>query len=150
MIRIREFKFDRDIEKITPLDRYIMGDRPEKTVRAYYKNYNGETFVAQDGKELLGYVSLSFPHWNGIAYIDHLAVLETKRNRGIGRMLVKKVMKLAKIKGARFMAVPTALWNIKGINFYKREGFQLRAVLPDWIGVRNDLVWLDKRLKSGR
>jgi ribosomal protein S18 acetylase RimI-like enzyme len=148
MIEIRRFTFDKDIEKIIPLDRYIMGDRPATAIREYYKTYNGEIFVAEEDDEIIGYVSISFPHWDKVAYIDHLAVHESKRGKGIGKMLLKNVEVLAKQKGARIIAVPTALWNTRGINFYKNEGFRLRSVLSDWIGDGNDLVWLDRKLKD--
>ena len=146
MMRIRKFEFDKDIDAIIPLDRDIMGNRTEKIIKEYYKNYVGEIYVAEENGEIVGYISLSYPHWNRVAYIDHLAVLESKRNMGIGKKLVEKVEGLAKMKGARILAVATALWNIKGIDFYKREGFHLRALLPDWFGKDNDLVWLDKRI----
>ncbi|MBI4721757.1 MAG: GNAT family N-acetyltransferase [Candidatus Stahlbacteria bacterium] len=146
MLKIRAFIFDNDIEKIIPLDYYIMGKRPIEAIRESYKNYNGEIFIAEDNDEIVGYVSLSFPHWDKVAYIDYLAVVESRRNQGIGHKLVQKVKILAREKSARIIAVPTALWNIRGIGFYKREGFQLRAVLSNWIGDGNDLLWLDETL----
>ena len=146
MINIRTFTFDKDIDKIILLDRYIMGDRPSDIIKEHYRSYKGEISLAEDNGEIVGYISLSFPHWNRVAYIDHLAVVEWRRNQGIGLKLVQYVENIAREKKARLIAVATALWNIRGINFYKREGFRVRAVLPDWIGDGNDLVWLDKKL----
>jgi ribosomal protein S18 acetylase RimI-like enzyme len=147
-MKIRALDFNKDIDKIIPLDRYIMPKRTDKTIKEYYKSYKGEIFIAEHDKEIVGYISLSFPHWNKVAYIDHIAVTESRRNQGIGHELVQKAESLAKKKKARIIAVATALWNIKGIDFYKREGFKIKALIPEWLGDKNDLVMLDKKLES--
>jgi len=43
----------------------------------------------------------------------------------------------------RYVCVQTGLWNLGAINFYKRVGFSLRGVFPEYVGEGNDMIWLD-------
>ena len=75
--------------------------------------------------------------------MDHLAVREGSRRCGVGRVLCAAIEEAARASGARIVAVQTATWNEDAIRFYERVGFTRRAVLPEYLGDGNDLVWLD-------
>ena len=146
--RIRPLDARSESAVLVPLDRLVNGERPATEVVAFYSAYAGQIWIAESGDEVVGYATLSGPYWNRVLMMDHLAVLEAARGRGAGRLLCTVVETSARDQGGRFLAVQTARWNAEAIRFYEYIGFTQRGVFPDYMGVDNDLVWLDKRLRS--
>lgn len=145
-VKIRAATFDTDLLDIIMLDRYINGERLASDIRNEYKKYSGTIFVAEQEGEIVGYISFSPHHWNHIAMIDHIAVKENYRRQGIGAQLIRHVIQKATQKQHRILAVQTALWNYDGMQFYKSNGFVVRAILPGYFGPNNDMIWMDKDL----
>jgi ribosomal protein S18 acetylase RimI-like enzyme len=79
--------------------------------------------------------------------IDHLAVIEAHRRTGIGKKLIAFILGKAKELKARFVSVQTATWNTDSIAFYESLGFKKRAVFPEYLGEKNDMIWLDIDLR---
>ena len=149
-INIRYFEMEQDFDKVFLLDRYINGERSREEVYQEIRNYSGDIYIAEINKNIAGFVSLSHSFWNKVAMIDHLAVDENYRKQGIGKLLVHHVLKEAQKWNIRYVCVQTALWNIGAIDFYKRMGFCLRGIFPEYIGDGNDMVWLDKDIRENR
>ena len=147
-IRIRQLDMEGDFDRLLHLDRYINGERPRETVYREIEDYPGDIYVAEDSGQVVGFVSLSPLFWNRVAMIDHMAVDEEWRGKGVGKSLIRHVLEEALKRNARFVCVQTALWNFEAIEFYKRMGFSLRCILPEYIGDDNDMVWLDIDLRT--
>jgi len=89
-------------------------------------------FVAEseDG-EITGFATCFFAYysWTGKAlYLDDLYVREEFRKKGIGRMLLTKVIDLAKEQGCKKMRWQVSKWNTNAIAFYKSIGAAIDEV----------------------
>lgn len=65
---------------------------------------------------------------HAISYLQRLAVHPDWQGQGMGRSLVRSVLRRARAKGARAMLLNTQFENEAAINLYRDEGFSL---LPD-------------------
>lgn len=147
---IRRANIETDLDNLYELNKLISSDETLDRLRADLEKTMGEIFVQVQDGAVIGFVSLTFPHWNNIAIILHFSVLEDYRGRGIGSALMNHVKIRAKELGARFIAVDTALWNSRALKFYKNLGFTARNVFADYLGPTNDMVWLDCDLNPRR
>ncbi len=97
-----------------------------------YPSY--DILVAIAGRAIAGFVDLwTFPDFaegSNISMIQNLVVGSRFRRRGIADALVKRVVKLAKKRGAKEIHVSTTTRNKKAIALYRRNGFtKLHAFL---------------------
>lgn len=80
-------------------------------------------FVAEDEEEnTLGYVGLSVVLDEG--YIANVAVDEKYRKAGVGTLLVKRLLSLAREKGLSFVTLEVRASNEKSISLYEKCGFK--------------------------
>lgn len=83
-------------------------------------------FVAEaENKEIIGFATYFFAYysWTGKAvYLDDLYVKEEFRKNGIGRMLLAKVIDLAKEQECKKVRWQVSKWNTNAIAFYKSIG----------------------------
>ena len=83
-------------------------------------------FVAEkDNKDIIGFASFYFTYysWSGRGlYLDDLYVTETYRNKGVGKMLLEKVIALAKNSQCKKVRWQVSKWNSNSIEFYKKMG----------------------------
>ncbi len=148
MQEIRPLNLSHDFDSVRILDTYLNGERDTQTVLDEFENYAGQIYVSVDNAEqITGLVSLSGPRWNQIHMIDHLAVSESQRRKGIGNDLIAFIIKKAREQNARILCVQTATWNKTAIAFYQTLGFNKQAVLLEYIGDKNDMQWLDIDLR---
>jgi ribosomal protein S18 acetylase RimI-like enzyme len=95
-------------------------------------NPNKRLFVAVIGSELVGVVlveirtNIDDPIFTPRKYVfvDELAVAESHRSRGIGRLLMERVRRLAKSQNIN--AIELQVWerNIPAMGFYKNIGYK--------------------------
>lgn len=87
-------------------------------------------FVAKEGDKVIGYIAgvskmdHSLCDQPTIVELDNMLVMDDYRGQGIGSELVKKLKDWAKEKDAARMIVLANHKNDKGINFYKKHGFE--------------------------
>ena len=148
--RVRTIDRENEGAALVPLDRLVNGDRPADEIQSFYRDYGGTILVAEISQEIVGYATLSYPYWNRVAMMDHIAVSADWRKAGVGRALCTAIEDLAREREARIISVQTALWNFDAVRFYERVGYAPRAVLAGYLGEGNDLVWLDKALEVAR
>ncbi len=104
----------------------------EKTLE---KNYQGRlfedhieeprVFVAAFGDKQVGWIELGYEKWNNRMRVWEVLVTEEYRKKGIGAMLMKHAVKIAKEKGARMLVLETQTNNAQAIKFYLKIGFDL-------------------------
>jgi GNAT superfamily N-acetyltransferase len=89
---------------------------------------NARAFVAVQGDDLVGLVTIhlrnTLNHDTPIAQITLLVVDEATRSKGIGRALVSACEEFARERGARRIAVTTALDRAGAHEFYERVGYR--------------------------
>ena len=88
-------------------------------------------FVAVNNqKEIVGYATYFYAYftWTGKSlYMDDLYVKESHRSRGIGTLLINKVIAFAKANGCHKLRWQVSDWNAPAIGFYKSIGAVIDA-----------------------
>jgi N-acetylglutamate synthase len=107
-------------------------------IGAYLKRNRGMSFVARDGRELVGAVLCGHDGRRG--YLHHLAVAASHRRNGLGTKLVARC--LAELKKLRILKCNIFLYadNIDGERFWRGNGWEKRA----------DLCLVQKNVGSSR
>ena len=76
---------------------------------------------------------IRYSTWKGqVMYLEDILVTETMRGKGIGKMLIERLIEEAKEKGFRRMTWQVLDWNEPAINFYKKFGAKFD---PEWVNV---------------
>ena len=85
--------------------------------------------VAEEDKQPVGYLAGgieevgNFRNILNMCEVDNMWVDEKYRSQGVGKQMMNAIEKWAKEKGIKRMRVIASSQNEKGIQFYKREGF---------------------------
>jgi ribosomal-protein-alanine N-acetyltransferase len=89
-------------------------------------------WVALDDKRVVGYCGILL--LNDFADITTIAVVPSHRRKGLGRDMVKMMLKTAKERGASRMLLEVRTTNESAIEFYKKFGFVIIAERPNYYG----------------
>lgn len=88
---------------------------------------NSYYFVAQVEDELVGFISIHVQfllhHCGKVGEIQELIVKEKFRSKGIGELLIKKAVELAKTENLEQLEVTTNSRRTKAHQFYKNNNF---------------------------
>ena len=89
---------------------------------------DGFSFGAYDGNLLVGLV-IGEPHeWDHSVWVWEFHVIETYRNRNIGKQLMESVAEKAKGAGFRTIVCETQNTNVMAIKIYRKLGFRLEGI----------------------
>lgn len=96
-----------------------------------------KVILAETAHETLGmaFYFFSYSTWKGLCvYLEDIIVKNQYRGNGIGEILFKEVIKIAKEKKAKRLQWQVLNWNEPAINFYRKK---LDAVLDDtWVNCK--------------
>lgn len=94
----------------------------------------------EGGREtLLGFALyyIRYSTWKGQAmYLEDILVTQSERGKGIGRLLMDKLIEEAKEKGLKRIVWQVLEWNEPAINFYKKYNSSLD---PEWVNCSIDV-----------
>lgn len=101
--------------------------------------------VARDGDATIAVIILALIEWSGDAHLRFLAVDPAYRSRGIGAALVAWARATATAAGMRRLYVDTSHDNVRGMQFYIRQGFIPEVCRFDFYkpGLHQVNFWLD-------
>ncbi|MDO8629906.1 MAG: GNAT family N-acetyltransferase [Phycisphaerales bacterium] len=94
--------------------------------------------VLDDAGQLIGTVGL-YPRGDGVAELRKMYLVKIARGRGIGKMLLERVLGRARELGFARIELETSSKLVEAIGLYKRYGFQ--PFQPDHIACRCDQAW---------
>lgn len=102
-------------------------------------------YVARADERTVGVIVLALIGWSGDAHLRFLAVDPAYRNRGIGAALVAWACETATAAGMRRLYVDTSHDNVRGMQFYTRQGFIPEVCRFDFykLGLHQINFWLD-------
>ena len=76
---------------------------------------------------------IRYSTWKGqTMYLEDIIVTESIRGKGIGKMLIEKLIEEAKVKGFKRITWQVLDWNEPAINFYKKFNAKFD---PEWVNV---------------
>ena len=79
---------------------------------------------------------IRYSTWKGqTMYLEDIIVTESMRGKGIGKMLIEKLIEEAKEKGFKRITWQVLDWNEPAINFYKKFNAKFD---PEWVNVTID------------
>src|SRR5690554_3960672 len=78
--------------------------------------------------QLIAVVICEPSHWNKTLNIWHFQVREKNRRMKIGKLLMERVIELARSAGLRAVVLETQNTNVPAIDFYKNCGFELDGI----------------------
>ena len=85
-----------------------------------------KAYGAFENGKLLGYVEGSLEKWNNRYRISNICVFDgSKRNNGIGTLLMNSILSEAMKSGARMVVLETQTCNENAISFYRKNGFEI-------------------------
>jgi ribosomal protein S18 acetylase RimI-like enzyme len=113
----------------------------------FFLHFEGTSFVAEDGDELLGFV-IGFLSQTASdeAYIHFMGVAPEHRGEGIGRALYERFFSEVAAGGRTVVRCVTSPANEGSVAFHRALGFEVERVVPDYDGPGEDRVLLVKRL----
>lgn len=102
-------------------------------------------FVAEDNNQnVLGYVGMNTVLDEG--YIANVAVKESCRTLGIGNLLIKRLLCLAKKNALAFLSLEVRATNEGAISLYKKNGFKAEGRRKDFYSSpREDAIIMTRR-----
>jgi GNAT superfamily N-acetyltransferase len=92
--------------------------------------------VAEEENQIVGFslYYISYSTWKGkCLYLEDFFVVPEKRKTGIGELLFKKTVEIAKEMGVRRMDWQVLEWNEPALNFYRKHDSILD---PEWVNGR--------------
>jgi ribosomal protein S18 acetylase RimI-like enzyme len=110
----------------------------------------GYSWVAEQNGQVLGmcFAIKGIARTSHVATITTLAVGKNAQGKGIGQRLVRDALQKLKEDGFRRIELFVEADNDKGINFYKKMGFQTDGLLPMYIKRNNESCYVDELLMS--
>jgi ribosomal protein S18 acetylase RimI-like enzyme len=93
----------------------------------------------QEGRPLVGFALyyIRYSTWKGqVMYLEDIIVTAQYRGKGIGKMLMDKLIEEAREKGFKRITWQVLEWNESAIRFYKKYN---AAFDPEWVNVILDL-----------
>lgn len=123
------------------VDPMISLQKADELWQRYLKNYipaqDRHVFIAKEKEYVIGTILVSIKRWQGEIknIIDIVAINDKARSRGIGSYLIQKALSWC-IESGRPTVVSTQHRNVKAINFYIKNGFNIfespRTVFHWW------------------
>lgn len=112
-------------------EHFIIGYRDDDFFNSIFENDNQDILVADIDGTVIGFSHVMISKQKNVAclktqtavYIQDLDVLESERNKGIGKLLLEASKEYGIRRGADFIRTQVFPQNIEGIRFYERNGF---------------------------
>lgn len=111
---------------------------PKSILKNCVQNKNGFILVAEDSRNLVGFVIINYNPDFQKATVENIYVLPDYRNQNIGRQLLEKGVSQAKEAGGKYICALVGTEYNHTIKFYQQQGFQRGK----------DCAWLDQILND--
>ena len=103
---------------------------PDRMINSVEQMQNEKEFIkgfvaTNENEEILGYATCFFAYYTWVGkslYLDDLYVRKDFRGNGIGTMLIKQIIQLAKSENCKRLRWQVSAWNEPAIAFYKSLG----------------------------
>lgn len=100
-------------------------DYPDKLYQDHWENAKAWGIIAPDGKELLACIEICPEEWSNRMLVTELWVADALHRQGIGTRLMNLAKEQAKAEKRRALFLETQSCNVRAIDFYRSQGFEL-------------------------
>ena len=100
----------------------------------FLRKGNCDLLVGEIDGMITGYILILYKQNSLKARIYSIAVLPQFRNSGQGHFLIKEAITIAKNKGCHSIYLEMENTNYQAQNFYRKLGFRVTAIIPDYYG----------------
>lgn len=121
----------KDIDQVVNIERICFSlPWSKESFESELKNEFAYYQCAEEAGKILGYMGM----WRVIdeCHITNIAVLPEYRNRGIGAMLIDKMVEICKCSEITTMTLEVRVSNTPAINLYKKFGFYSVGIRPNY------------------
>ena len=119
-----------EFEKLNPPDRSA---NKRLIKEAFSKNPSFRILLAETKKEVIGYAFYFFTYSSFLArktlYLEDIFISDKYRNKGVGKLIFKRLIRLAEKSDCGRMEWVVLDWNINAIKFYDKLGAE---ELEEW------------------
>ena len=107
---------------------------PESVLQNAIKSTDTLVYVAEESDKLVGFIIASYVEGLKKSTVENIFVAHESRNKGIGNMLLEKLLSELAQKGCQYVAALIPVEAIGAAELYKNAGFS----------VGETFVWLDR------
>jgi len=119
-----------EFEKLNPPDRSA---NKRLIKEAFSKNPSFRILLAEEKKEVIGYAFYFFTYSSFLArktlYLEDIFISDKYRNKGVGKLIFKRLIRLAEKSDCGRMEWVVLDWNTNAIKFYDKLGAE---ELKEW------------------
>ena len=116
------------------------------SLRYYLSLPGADCLVAEDGKELAGFI-LAEDH-PPLGHIITLDVAEKYRRQGVGTLLLREMEQHFTFQGIQYVLLETSVENKSGIAFWEHHGYRTEAVVKKYYLGKIDAYEMRKKLRA--
>jgi ribosomal protein S18 acetylase RimI-like enzyme len=150
MLKIRRYENRDFVDYVSTLEKttkYGRHSREELKARMEKLTRRDQIWVAEIDYRAIGFMIL-VPNNDGSLEVDWLDIHPSFQRMGIGSLLVKKAVKIAKTKKMQALSVHTWPTNEQMLNFSFKNGFEVFERIKNFYGKRKDAIHLKKRISK--
>lgn len=144
MIEIRQMHID-DVDFIYEIEKeqFVVPWTKQSFIKDLTENFCAIYFVAIYNGEIAGYLGL----WHVITegHMTNVAVCKKYEGKGIGNLLIKKMIDTAIEKEMIGLTLEVSTINDKALHLYKKYGFQIEGTRKEYYEVTKEdcyVMWL--------
>lgn len=137
--------FSGDLAVVTALEEELFGGiaYPLYFFRQVLDAYGSSFLVAEDDSGIVGYVVAVRSEDVLTGWFWSLGVRHDRQRRGVGRILVSRVMDQMKSAGIKRMLLTVEPENVNAIALYKSLGFEKNRMESDYFGPGEDRLIME-------
>jgi ribosomal-protein-alanine N-acetyltransferase len=133
------------LKKVLEIENESFNNPYDETIfKAFFLRHPENFLVATLNDEVVGYVMFDELYSSGI--IISIAVSQKSRRRGIGSLLLTKALEKLKELGAKEVLLQVEVTNNSAINFYRKFGFTVEDLVPNYYGKGRDAYLMKLKL----
>jgi len=106
------------------------------------------TIVVETGDEIIGYASVFVGRGTSAWRLVSVAVDPKWRERGVGTLLIRRVIDLMRVEGQSELLLEVRVTNVPAINLYLKLGFEIEGVIKGYYGDGEDALSMLLRLSE--
>ena len=126
---IKKVESESEFKLLEPGERKIVEEEQKKRIKLMRKSYNSTIFIAEEDKQLIGYLIVMGGNAERNKHSVYLVIgiLAVYRGRGIGTKLFEQLEKWGKEKNVHRLELTVVTQNQAGLQLYKKMGFEIEG-----------------------